>query len=244
MDIATLKAKGLIRPITAAPAQPVTFPYGLGTNGVHEVAEAAYGQRAAATGFALAVAQPDRKRACLWVCQAATTQDMGLIAETALQQMTGRRMPRLSVITRRASEALWAVEEAITSGAVSHVIAEVDAADFTATRRLALACERHSVAVTLLLPHRCTSTTAAATRWRISTRPSSLNRYDPCAPGCSRWHAALERCRAAPSMVGRTFDLEWNDETLSLRMVSGLASGPAAAHPAPYAPPGLQRKTG
>ena len=58
MDIATLKARGLIRPVTAAPAQPDAFPYGLGVHGVHEVAETSYGHRAAATGFVLGMLHP------------------------------------------------------------------------------------------------------------------------------------------------------------------------------------------
>ena len=244
MDLATLKARGLVRPVTAAPVQPAAFPYGLGVSGVHEVAEQAYGHRAAATGFVLAAARPGRKGACLWVSQSGITRDTGHVPAAAFRTMTDGDRPRLSVITRKATEALWTVEEAVVSGAVSHVIAEVEAADFTATRRLALASEKHGVPVTLLLPYGCSGATAASTRWRIGPQPSAANRYDPRAPGHARYRAVLERCRTAPAVAGQTFDLEWNDETLSLHMVSGLAAGPAAPRPAPAIRPGLHRRAG
>ncbi|OYW84204.1 MAG: hypothetical protein B7Z22_11130 [Hyphomonas sp. 32-62-5] len=93
---------------------------------------------------------------------------MGRLPEAALREATGGQARRLGLVTRHAGDALWAVEEAVVSGAVSHVIAEVDAADFTATRRLTLASERHGVPVTLLLPHTCEGATAALTRWRAA----------------------------------------------------------------------------
>ena len=244
MDIATLKAKGLIRPVTAAPVQPAAFPFGLGVSGVHEVAEEAYGHRAAGTGFILSAARPARKGACLWVCQAGIAQDAGHVPAASFREFMGRDTPRLSVITRKTTEALWTVEEAVVSGVVSHVIAEVEDADFTATRRLALASEKRGVPVTLLLPYTCSGATAAATRWRVRTRPSSENRYDPHAPGQARYHAVLERCRAAPAAAGQAFDVEWNDETLSLHMVSGMVAGPAAPYAAPAVRADALRKTG
>nr|WP_321361801.1 hypothetical protein [uncultured Hyphomonas sp.] len=233
MDLATLRSKGLIRPVTAAPAQPAAFPYGLGVHGVHEVAETAYGHWAAVTGFILAMTQPSRKGACLWVCQASASRDAGHIHAGSLQQMTGGRAPRLCVIARKSAEALWSAEEGIMSGAVNHVVVELEEADFTATRRLSLASEKHGVPVTLLLPHTCSGATAASTRWRVGTQVSAMNRHNPRAPGQPRYRAVLERCRTAPAAVGRAFDLEWNDETLSLHMVSGMAAGPAAPRPAP-----------
>ncbi|MEZ5946933.1 MAG: hypothetical protein R3C13_10695 [Hyphomonas sp.] len=212
---------------------------------MHEVAEAAYGDRAAATGFILTATQPAKSTICLWISQTSLVHDLGHVPERALRELTADRMRRFSVVTRHGSEALWAAEEAIMSGAVHHVIAEVEEADFTATRRLALASEKHGVPVTLLLPHRCEGATAAATRWRVSPRPSAPNRYDPHAPGASRCRAVLERCRIAPEEAGRVFDLEWNDETLSLGMVSGMVAGSATARPSRgnNSPP-PQRKAG
>ena len=244
MNIATLKARGLIRPVTAAPTQPAAFPFGLGVSGVHEVAEEAYGQWAAITGFVLATVHHGRKGACLWVSQSTIGLDSGHVPTATFREMTSGSQPRLSVVTHKTAEALWVAEEAIASGAVRQVIAELEEADFTATRRLALASEKHGVPVTLLLPHTCTGATAAATRWRVGTQASSANRYDPRAPGCPRYRVVLERCRTAPATAGQSFDLEWNNETLSLHMVSRLAARPAAPHPAPVFDAAFHRKAG
>lgn len=228
MNLATLRSTGLVAPLNAPPRRDAAFPYGLGRQGLHEVAEAAYGDRAAATGFLLASARPAGRGVLLWISQTHTAQDMGRLPEAAFREMAGPSARRLTLLTRHAPEALWAAEEAIVSRAVSHVVAEVDTASFTATRRLTLASERYGVPVTLLLPYTREGATAAATRWRIAPRPSAPNRYDPAAPGHARWHVSLERCRMAPAAAGQSFDLEWNDETLSLGMVSGVAAGQAA----------------
>lgn len=233
MSLDVLKAKGLIRPVTAPPVAEAGFPFGLGEAGLHEVAEAAYGDRAAMTGFLLAAMRRTAPGAWIWVQQAAIARDSGEVPEAALASALAGAPARLrlTVQARNAREALWAAEEAAVSGAASLVIAEVEAADFTATRRLTLASRRHGVPVVLMLPHTCEGATAAATRWRLSPRPSGPNRYDNQAPGPARWRAVLERCRTAPSAAGRVFDLEWNDETLSLHMAAGLAAGPAAPRP-------------
>jgi protein ImuA len=243
MDIATLKTKGLLRAVSAAPASPAAFPFGLGVAGLHEVAEASYGDRAAVTGFVLAATRQAKQGAWLWISQTKLTGDLGHVSQAALRQMQAVMPQRLNVETRTLAEALWAVEEAVVSGAVSLVIAEVDAADFTATRRLTLASGRYGVPVILIMAQTREGATAAATRWRISPRPSAPNRYDPQAPGNPRWRAVLERCRTAPNATGSSFDLEWNDETLSLSVVSGLAAGPAAPRPAQRETP-ARRRTG
>ena len=232
MDLPTLISKGLIGPLNTPQTRTAAFPYELGARGLHEVVEAAYGDIAAVTGFTLSAARPAGPGALLWISQAGTRRDLGNPPETALREMTHRNTRRLSLVTKHASDALWAAEEAVVSGAVGHVIAEVDTADFTATRRLALASGRHGVPVTLMFPHGREGATAAATRWRIAARPSAPNPYDPRAPGRARWRANLERCRLNPSAAGRIFDLEWNDETLSLSVVSGMVAGPAASRAA------------
>ncbi|MFN3314405.1 MAG: ImuA family protein [Hyphomonas sp.] len=238
MSLAILRQKGLIGPARAPPVHAAAFPFGLGEQGLHEVADHAHGDRAAATGFVLAAARRVPSGALLWIAQDSFAHDAGRLSEAGLIPFPGRSSLRLNLITRRAAAVLWAVEEAVASGAVSHVMAELETADFTATRRLTLASSRHGVPVTLLLPYTREGATAAATRWRIRAQPSAANPYDAAAPGHARWRAVLERARTAPDMTGKDFDLEWNDETLSLNLVSGLAAGQAAAKPAggPAAP--------
>lgn len=217
------------------------FPYGLGKSGLHELAEASYGDAPAMTGFLLAALRKQAKGAWIWVRQASIVRDMGEVPEAVLAG--GAACLRLNVQARNVREALWATEEAIFSGAASLVIAEIEEADFTATRRLTLASSRHGVPVVLMLPYTCEGATAAATRWRIGSRPSSPNHFDKHAPGHPRWRAILERCRTSPASTGQAFDLEWNDETLSLSVVSGLAAGPATPRPA-VREPALHHKAG
>ena len=212
--------------IHAPPTSAAGFPFGLGRTGLHELAEASYGDRPAMTGFLLAMVHQQIKGAWIWVRQTSIVRDAGEVPERAF--MRGSASLRLTVHARNGREALWATEEAIHSGAASLVIAEVEAADFTATRRLSLASGRHGIPVVLMLPYTCEGATAATTRWRLSPCPSAPNRFDPQAPGHVRWRAAIERCRSLPSAAGQTFDLEWNDETLSLSVAAGLAAGPAA----------------
>jgi protein ImuA len=227
--------------IHAPPAGATGFPYGLGKSGLHELAAASYGDAPAMTGFLLAAMRKQTKGAWIWVRQASIVRDMGDVPEAALAG--GPACLRLNVQARSVREALWATEEAVLSGAASLVITEIEEADFTATRRLALASSRHGVPVVLMLPYTCEGATAAATRWRVGPRPSSPNHFDKYAPGHPRWRAVLERCRTSPASTGQAFDLEWNDETLSLSVVSGLAAGPAAPRQA-VRKPALQYKAG
>lgn len=237
MDLATLKAKGIVRAHSARTPIRALFPFGLAQAGVHELAEARFGDMPALTGFALAAraegGEASKAGAILWVTQAKLGLEHGCVPDSALHGFSTHHTPRLVVHPGKLSDALWTIEEAIASSAVSLVVADVSGADFTATRRLALASGRHGVPVILLMPYGREGATAAEARWRIASRPSSPNRYDPRAPGAPRWHAVLERSRTAPHFAGHSFDLEWNDETLSLTVVSGLAAGQVA----PPAPP-------
>lgn len=205
------------------------FPLGLGVHGVHELVAGTHGARAALAGFALAALEPSRTGAGLWLCQNGIAHDHGRLYAPRLQAMRPG-LAWLSVQLRKPLEVLWAVEEGVRSGAVSLVVAEVEAADFTATRRLMLASGRHGVPVVLLLPHTHEGATAASARWRVWPRASAPNRGDRRAPGAPRWQAVLERSRAAPELNGRAFDLEYDDETLSLTVVAGMAAGQAETH--------------
>ncbi|MEM7768067.1 MAG: hypothetical protein AAF253_11350 [Pseudomonadota bacterium] len=177
---------------------------------------------AALTGFVLA-ASKQRSGAVFWISQARLKRDHGCLLQAGLGALKTPLPIVLQAQPRKLNDALWMVEEAIQSKAVGLVIAEIEDADFTASRRLSLAASRHGVPVILLMPYSRQGATAAAARWRVSPRPSSPNPYDPRAPGHARWHAVLERSRQAPHMVGRSFTLELNDETLSLTLVPRLA---------------------
>ncbi|MEL6258847.1 MAG: hypothetical protein AAFQ67_07310 [Pseudomonadota bacterium] len=197
---------------------------------MHEVAEAAYGDAPVCAGFALSVLQ-GRPGAVVWVVQDRSWRTHGAPCGAGLLAQGFDPGRLILVEARKTIDALWAAEEAVRSGAAGAVVAEVEDADFTQTRRLSLVAEATGTPLILLLPYGREGATAAQARWRVSARPSAPNRFDPRAPGASRWRAVLERSRAAPAQVGRIFDLEYDDETLSLRLVSELAAGPVATHP-------------
>lgn len=202
---------------------PAAFPLGLGETGVHEVCETSFGDMPALTGFVLAAANP-RGGAISWITQRKLALDHGEHLPAGITQMSRKRQDIISIDVGRAADALWAIEEVVHSGAVGCVIAEIDQIDFTASRRLALASGRRGVPIILMLPYTCEGSTAASARWRVGPRPSAPNPYDRRALGNTRWRAVLERARQAPHMAGKVFDLELNNETLSLSVVSGLAA--------------------
>lgn len=207
--------------------RPAQFPLGLGQSGVHEICEDRFGDMASLTGFALAAADP-RRGAIAWIVERRLALDHGAILPAGIQHICREAKAIISVDASKHQDALWVIEEAVRSAAVGCVIAEIGRIDFTASRRLALASGRHGVPVILLLPYTCEGSTAASARWRVSPRPSSQNFFDPRAPGHARWRAVLERTRQAPHMAGKVFDLELNDETLSLSVVSKLAAHASA----------------
>ncbi len=224
MDFVRLQSSARQGSYPVLKPEQAAFPYGLARTGVHEVAEAAFGDHAALTGFVLAAMPRSHDLSILWVSMHSRSMDHGTIRQAVTQHLAGRVPAILQVRTGKLFDALWSVEEGIRSSAVSLVIAELTDADFTATRRLTLASARYGVPVILLMPYTREGATAAEARWRVSAQPSSQNIFDPRALGHRRWRAVLERSRRAPDHVGRVFDLEYDDEALSLSLVSRLAT--------------------
>ncbi|MEE2877955.1 MAG: hypothetical protein VX593_03030 [Pseudomonadota bacterium] len=209
------------------------FPLKLGAEGVHEICEHAHGDMGAISGFAIAAAQFG-KGPIFWARQYALRREHGRLLQAGLSGL-GVKTQRLFLHaeTRRLADTLWVIEEAVRSSAFSAVIAEIEDIDFTSSRRLTLAAGRYGVPVILLLPWRREGSSAAAARWRVKPRPSASNPFDSRAPGAFRWQVTLERSRIAPALTGRVFNLELDDETLSLRVVSGMAANTPAARTSP-----------
>lgn len=221
----------LIRPGQAAPADPATplaLVSAMTRRGLHELAETVHGDAPACTGLALAALASAAPGAVLWVYQGAARRAHGLLSARGARAMGFDPGRLLAVRAEKPLDALWTVEEGLRSGAVAAVVGEVADASFTATRRLALAAEKTGVPALLSLPHGRKGATAATTRWRVSPQPSGENAWDPAAPGPMRWRVRLERARSAPEAVGKEFDLEFDDATLSLRVVPRLADRPSA----------------
>ncbi len=113
---------------------------------------------------------------------------------------------------RRDAEVLWAMEEGLRVPALAAVLGEVEALDFTPSRRLQLAAGASGVTALVLRQDGELGSTAAATRWRVAPLSGNATGQpiaDEVSPR-SRWHLELLRCRGgAPA----DWQMEWHDET-------------------------------
>lgn len=99
----------------------------------------------------------------------------------------------IQVETASRKETLWAVEEALRSGAPQAVIGAIDKLDLKTSQRLHLAATDSGLPLLLLRPPQNLESSAAATRWRIGTAEAARDRFGLFAH--PRWHLQLERCR-------------------------------------------------
>jgi len=199
---------------------------------LHEIAPAAAGDRAAAFGFALAVAaRLAAGRPILWVGDEAALIETGLPYAPGLDRhgVAARRV--VAVRAQSARDAFWALEEATKSGAVGAALGEIGRVgttyDLTASRRLALAARAGATPCLLLLsglPGQADAlSSAATTRFEIAAAPSrraaSTGRLP--LPGPPRWEARLAKRRGGAEAgfeeIGRRFRLAWRIETGALR---------------------------
>ena len=126
----------------------------------------------------------------------------------------------VQVRAEREIEALWAMEEALKSGAVRGAVVTVEQASLVATRRLDFAAREGRAAAVVLRVQGSGDLSAARLRWRLKAEPSAPHPFDPRAPGDARLKAELTRRRDGP--LG-AWDLEQDHETHRLRLAAGLA---------------------
>lgn len=161
-----------------------------------------------ATGFLLA--QLPRGKPLLWVQERMAILEAGRVHPPGLPFSDF-----IHVEVRDARAALWAMEEGLRCSALGAVIGELwgdpAALDFTATRRLAVAAERHGVAAYLFRQSGHANLSGARMRWRVGSAPSAANPLNPRAPGAAAWDAELFRARgAAPGRWVVTHDAASN----------------------------------
>ena len=126
----------------------------------------------------------------------------------------------VQVRAEREMEALWALEEALKSGAVRGGLVTVEHPSLVATRRLDFAAREGRATGVLLRAGGPGDLSAARLRWRLACAPSAPQPFDPRAPGAVRLRAELTRRRDGP--LG-AWDLEQDDETHRLGLAAGLA---------------------
>jgi protein ImuA len=221
------------------------LPGGLETNAVHEIkgAPSVAGGASASDwmtgiGFAarLAVRRTDALSAMksanrpwvLWCWPKAIAGELGSPSLTGFAYLGLDPACLIIVETARAAEALNAIEESLKGASLAVVIGVLDEVDLMPARRLSLAAGEMATPCLIVTHPASEPAGATATRWRIKRLPSALHRFDPRAPGLSRFEVALERCRARPASVARPpFILEWSDETRGFGLASVMADLPA-----------------
>ncbi len=146
------------------------------------------------TGFLLP--QLPAGRPWLWVQERMAMLEAGRIYPPGLGAQAA---DLIHVGARDAREALWAMEEGLRCGQLGAVIGELygdpAALDFTATRRLAVAAERHGVAAFLIRLGGHANLSGARLRWRLASAPSLANPLNSRGPGAAAWDAELFRVR-------------------------------------------------
>jgi protein ImuA len=178
-------------------------PEGLGQS-LHMIEAAGGVGDPAAAGFIFSVLITlcSNQRPALWITQDLADGEGGRLYGPGLSAMAVDPGTLVLARANRPRDVLWAMEEALRSGAVGAVVGEMREAgaqlDLTATRRLALRSERSAVPAFLLVAGRETlGATAARTRWRIASVPGAKSSADGCL-GPPAWQVDLVKNKQGP----------------------------------------------
>ncbi|MBU6299536.1 MAG: ImuA protein [Alphaproteobacteria bacterium] len=190
---------------------------GLALGALHEIAATDFRAIPSAWGFLLALmARVERKNAVVWPL--VSSEPFGMPYACGLKSFGLNPGDFLMVRCRCEHDAAWAMEEALRVGARAVIGARTRDMDLTASRRLQLAAQRSGTPIFLLRTHDDCRPSAAVSRWRVAVLPAARDRFGLFSN--PRWHIALEYARG-----GRCGEwvVEWNHETLCLRLPSILA---------------------
>ena len=189
----------------ASSAKSTPWRPGLATGCRHAEVFAAAGD-ASGAGLALALARDtlstdpstdlsDDQRPWLWVQDKAALRLSGRPYRPGLPAHLRHRLIHVAAMTPE--DALFALEEGLRCRDLAFVIGEIAgnprALDFTASRRLSLAAEKHGTALWLVRLDARTDLGSARMRWRAASAASPPPRWNPQAPGMATWSAELFR---------------------------------------------------
>jgi protein ImuA len=195
-----------------------TFP----TAAIHEVASSATEDRAAASGFVtgLVAALLRSRGVAVWISARRT------VFPPALKAFGIKPDRVLFVDLPHEREALWAMEEALKSPALTAVVGELSDISFTASRRLQLAVEQSQVTGFVINSQKKPGTTACVSRWKISSLPSEPIGELP-GVGHPQWRVELLRIRNGRPGV-------WTVQWKKNQFVFAAGQSPAASDPYPF----------
>lgn len=175
------------------------------------------------------LAEPEDHRQVLWVQDRRAVQRAGRPYRHGFPPELRDRL--IHVEAESPEDALFALEEGLRCRDLACVIGEIAgnprALDFTASRRLSLAAEKHGVALWLVRLEAAPDLSSARMRWRVESAPSAPPAWNNEAPGAPRWTAELFRARShAPGKWTLT-----NDEGRLEAHRSAGNDATAASHP-------------
>lgn len=167
----------------------------------------ASGEDAAGAALALALARDwmrvsadmeNRRKAVLWVQDKAALLLAGRPYHPGLPEDLRKRVIHVAAPTPE--DALFALEEGVRCRDLAFVIGEIAgnprSLDFTASRRLSVAAERHGVPLWLVRLDARRDLSSARMRWAVRSASSVPPCWNGQAPGRPSWRAELFRARA------------------------------------------------
>ena len=137
------------------------------------------------------------RRNILWVQDISAIKACGRPYRHGLPRELRHRL--IHVEAKSAEDALFALEEGLRCRDIAFIVGEIlgnpRALDFTASRRLSLAAERHGVPLWLVRLDADADLSSARMRWKVVAEISPPARWDETAPGIPSWAAELFRAR-------------------------------------------------
>lgn len=195
----------------------------------------------AAMAWALSTLKQEDKP-LLWVTSQTLMREQGMPYGPGLLHIG--QLPEQFIIARAKTheDGLWALEEAVKSGAFSAVIGELSGIDLTSSRRLSLAAQNHKAQCLLLMRSATPPQTVAYSRWRVDATASEPETEQAPWPGKARLTAHLHKHRGGE--LPRETLLEWHDAHHRFHMVSPLVREPLGPQPHAQRPEREKRAAG
>ncbi len=141
--------------------------------------------------------ESEDRRAVLWVQDRASVRLTGRPYRPGLPRELRHRV--IHVVAEKTEDALFALEEGLRCRDLAFVLGEIagnpKALDFTASRRLSLAAEKHGVQLWLVRLDAGRDLSSARMRWEVRPSPSPAPEWNAQAPGTPHWRAELFRAR-------------------------------------------------
>ncbi len=195
----------------------------------------------AAMAWALSALRQDDKP-LLWVTSQTILREQGLPYGAGLLHIGQSPEQFILARTKTHEDGLWALEEAIKSGAFGAIIGELSDIDLTSSRRLSLAAQSHKAQCLLLMRSEAPPQTVAYSRWRVDATESEPASEQTAWPGKARLTAHLHKHRGGE--LPRETLLEWHDAHHRFHMVSPLVREPLGPQPHAQRPEHERRATG